>query len=275
MISERGMFINMHKHKKRFISLIVVTFFVMSFVITVGAVTVSAISINDSDTSQLKTKSADFTLSTDTAEKNGTLLQLNVHNKTQDDTSFQLEITYDGMKKNVVLQNQTKQLSIEKNDGGYYELPNEDATWLFEVGEAKNIVVAVNANENKEHLGELHAFLSTDQFTDEEMTEESEDTHSSTTSEEMINESSVAKETENTTTSMTETTQTSSLSQIKESKPAENGQSRSKKAVREGFTGNPEVPKGAILLDGIFGDINEAGSGSKASSGVNTIHDPY
>ena len=99
MISERGMFINMHKHKKRFISLIVVTFFVMSFFISVGAVTVSAISINDSDTSQLKTKSADFTLSTDTAEKNGTLLQLNVHNKTQDDTSFQLEITYDGMKK--------------------------------------------------------------------------------------------------------------------------------------------------------------------------------
>ena len=274
MISERGMFINMHKHKKRFISLIVVTFFVMSFFITVGAVTVSAISINDFDTSQLKTNSADFTLSTDTAEKNGTLLQLNVHNKIQDDTSFQLEITYDGMKKNVVLQNQTKQLSIEKNDAGYYELPNEDATWLFEVGEAKNIVVAVNANENKEHLGELHAFLSTNQFTDEEMTEESEDTHSSTTSEEMINESSVAKETENTTTSMTETTQTSSLSQIKESKSAENGQSRSKKAVRDGLTGNPEVPKGAILLDGIFGDINEAGSGSKGNSGVNTIHDP-
>lgn len=37
-------------------------------------------------------------------------------------------------------------------------------------------------------------------------------------------------------------------------------------------TGNPQVPKGAILLDGVFGEVNAAGN--QASSGVATIRDP-
>lgn len=39
-----------------------------------------------------------------------------------------------------------------------------------------------------------------------------------------------------------------------------------------GNTGNPEVPKGAILLEGVFGNINSAGN--KGSSGVNNIYNP-
>jgi hypothetical protein len=43
-------------------------------------------------------------------------------------------------------------------------------------------------------------------------------------------------------------------------------------AALAGITGNPEVPKGAILIEGIFGSVNSAGT--KGSSGITTIHDP-
>lgn len=46
---------------------------------------------------------------------------------------------------------------------------------------------------------------------------------------------------------------------------------RSAEPLISGNTGNPEIPKGAILLDGVFGDINVAGN--KGNSGVHTIQD--
>ena len=38
-------------------------------------------------------------------------------------------------------------------------------------------------------------------------------------------------------------------------------------------TGNPDVPKGAILLEGVFGALNSDAGSSSSSSGVTTIHD--
>lgn len=47
---------------------------------------------------------------------------------------------------------------------------------------------------------------------------------------------------------------------------------RASVAALSGITGNPNIPKGAIELDGVFGKVNS--SGNVSNSGVTAMHDP-
>lgn len=253
----------------------------LSLLMLILAPSVKAFAITTSNLSQievasLKTNAAAFKLSFDETDKRHPFWQLQILQKSPELTNLKIKIEFDGQQKDISLKNENTDSNLLKDETGYYFLTNETTLWKMKSQtEAKIKISVYGCGENNQYLGSLSA------------TKPQSVTTSSTsdTGSTVISDSNEIAETQtqNSAEGSSESKQSTPDSKTDESENTSasvtadrHGQVMKKITpknanLRAAQTGNPEVPKGAILLDGVFGDINVVGN--QGSSGVNTIQD--